>query len=114
MPRASCSLDSDLDMDVDEQIWIKEHQVYCPVPWCAAHNLRGARCGDVDGDYEGLHKARIKYAEGEAARVKAELNRLKRFGTEDPEQVLCMLHLMQSSVDLGLTPGRKGRRKLAP
>ena len=109
-------MDSDLDMTVDEESWIKEHPVYCPVPWCSAHDLRHARCGDKDGDYEGLHVARIEYAQGEGKRVKQQLSSLRRMGVADPEMSLALAHMLQQSIDLGLVPMKpgmkRGRRRL--
>lgn len=107
------TLDFDLDMTVDEESWIKEHPVYCPAPWCNANKLRRARCGDVGGEYEGIHKCRIAYAASEAARVRKQLASLRRMGTREPENMLGMLRLMQDAVDTGLLPtGRRGRRRL--
>lgn len=110
-------MNSDLDMTVDEESWIKEHPVYCPVPWCSAHALRRARCGDVDGNYEGLHIARIEYARGEAARVKQQLRSIQKMGVKDPETMFGLLRIVQDAVDTGLVPlqkgMRRGRRKIA-
>lgn len=106
-------MDSELDMTVDEETWIEEHQVYCPVPWCCARTLRRSRCGDVNGPYEGLHVARIEYAKGEAKRVQRQLASLRKMGVKDPEMSLGFARLMQDGVDTGLLlHGRKGRRKL--
>lgn len=55
-------IDSELDMTVHEDSWVKEHPVYCPVQWCRAHKLRSVRCGDRDGDYVGIHVARMPWS----------------------------------------------------
>lgn len=110
-------MDSDLDMTVDEESWIKEHPVYCPVSWCSAHNLRHARCGDVDGPYEGLHVARIQYARGESQRVKRQIANIRKMGVSNPELSFGMSQLFQEALDTGLVPLQKGlkrgRRRLA-
>lgn len=98
-------------MEVDDQGWVKEHPVYCPVPWCAAHNLRFARCGDQDGDYEGIHVARIKYALGMRCREQRRVAALKRNGIEDPDVLLGLLRLNQDAIDMGMAPGNPGKRR---
>lgn len=104
---------SDLDQTVDEMSWIVEHPVYCPVSWCTAHNLRRARCGDKDGDYEGIHVARIEYAKGEAKRVERAFKARRDAGISDPEFSLAFARTIQDGIDTGLlTFGRKGRRRL--
>ena len=104
----------DLDMDVDDQGWPLEHPVYCPVPWCTAHTLRRARCGDDAGNYVGIHVARIEYAKSEPARVRRQVRSLEEMGMQQPELTYGLLRLHQDAVDTGLLPaGRKGRRKLA-
>lgn len=105
----------DLDMTVDEQSWLLEHPIYCPVPWCNAHNLRGVRCGDWAGDYEGIHVARIRAVPREARRVAQEVEILRRCGHADPELTLGLLRMQQDAVDSGSAKGgRKGRRNLVP
>lgn len=105
-------MNTELDQEVDEAGWIREHPVYCPVPWCSAHDLRRARCGDGDGPYEGLHVARIEYARGEAARDARQIGALRKLGVGDPELMYGFARMGQEAVDLGLVPGRRGRRKL--
>jgi hypothetical protein len=106
-------MNTELDMTVDDESWPNEHPVYCPVPWCAAHDLRGARCGDKDGDYVGIHVARIEYAKGEARRVERALQRRRDAGVADPELALAISRMLQDSIDMGTVKlGRKGRRRL--
>lgn len=99
-------------MDVSAQSWIREpgHHVYCPVPWCRANTLRTARCGDVDGDYEGIHVARIKYAPKFQKLEQRRLDFYKSLGFENPELTASLIRINQDSIDMGFVKGRKGRR----
>lgn len=104
----------DLDMTVDESTWIRENPIYCPVPWCSAHKLRNVRCGDVDGDYEGIHVARILALPREGQRTAKEVEALREMGLEHPELALGILRMTQDAVDQGMLKGHRGRRKLVP
>lgn len=111
-PRISIE-DYDLDQELDEHSWLQDHPVYCPIPHCNAHNNRFARCGDADGDYVGIHKARLRYAKGEKKRVTASLHRLKQIGIENPGEILGLRKVIQDAIDCGfISTGKKGRRKL--
>ncbi len=107
----------DLDLDIDERDWVKANPVYCPVPWCTAHDLRHARCGDADGDYEGIHFARIAYVPKAVVLVERHIASLMNDGQtrEKAELTYVLLLNFQDSVDSGLVPkGRRGRRQLVP
>lgn len=110
MSRRLSPEECELDMDLDDQGWVKTHPVYCPVPWCSAHNLRYARCGDKDGEYDGIHKARIAYAAKAGERQKRAVARFRRIGVEDPEGAVSIGRMMQDSVDMGFMAGTPGRR----
>ncbi len=102
----------ELRQDVDEQDWIRANPVYCPVPWCSAHVLRTARCGDMDGPYLGIHAARLDAVDAASRRTRADLHVLRQLGVQDAETSLALARWVQDSVDHGLLPGRKGRRRL--
>ena len=104
----------DLNMTVDEHSWLREHAVYCPIPWCHAHKLRHVRCGDADGDYEGIHVGRIRAVNRDAKQAAREINALVEMGCEDPGLSLGILRMMQDAIDQGTLKGRRGRRKLYP
>lgn len=111
-------MNTDLNMDVDEDGWLEEHAVYCPISWCTAHKLRRARCGDKDGDYVGIHVARLEYAKKEGKRMEQALRRRTEvlgLAPELAEFSLSMDLLTQQAVDTGLVKIkgiRKGRRRL--
>jgi hypothetical protein len=105
-------LNADLDQTIDDVGWVKENPVYCPIPWCAAHKLRTARCGDADGDYWGLHVARIEYVKTAAANDKRLVRFFEKLGSRDPAFDAAIHRTIQDSIDMGLTQGRRGRRRL--
>jgi len=101
-----------MDLDTDEDGWVKDHPVYCPVTWCNAHKVRTLRCGDSDGDYEGIHIARIKYVKRFNAAHGRRVEELRAMGLEKPELLAGFERLRQDSVDFGFLPGIKGKRRL--
>ena len=107
----------ELDQEIDDHAFVTDTPVYCPVPWCNAHNLRFAACGDADGDYDGIHVARVRYVPRAAELVEQQLRSIEEGGQsrESAELTLSLLCLHQDSIDMGSIPkGRRGRRWLTP
>lgn len=93
------------DESVDNDHWVRDHPIYCPVPWCSANKLRTALCGDQDGPYEWIHAARVAYLP-RAQRERARL--VEKYGKS-----AWLVVTRQDSIDMGFMPkGRKGRRRL--
>jgi hypothetical protein len=99
----------DLDMSVSARTWTRDHPIYCPVPWCNAHKLRVSLCGDADGEYEGIHVARIRYV---ARWAKLEAKRAKAYADLGCDHLTWRTRVQQDSIDMGLERGRKGRRNV--
>lgn len=104
--------DCELDQEIDEWGFLRDHQVYCPVSWCSANKLSTDRCGDADGPYEGIHVARIEEVKRSSVRDTKAIRALQKMGMGDPELVLGLGKMIQRAVDSGLLKGRRGRRKL--
>ncbi len=105
-------MDCGLDQSIDEDRWVKENPVYCPVPWCNAHKMRRFRCGDAEGDFVGIHVARMAYVGRFTAIEKRRAKDFREGGVTNPELSAGMVRMLQDWVDVGLLPGRKGRRKV--
>lgn len=103
--------DYELETDIDRHEWLKNHPVYCPVSYCAAYRMRYAECGDKDGSYDGLHQARISYAKRFVQIEKERVAFLSKLGMKNPEFAAGMERARQDSIDMGLSPGRRGRRR---
>jgi len=99
-----------MSLDVDDDTWVRQNPVYCPVPWCNAHKLRSSRCGDKDGDYEGIHVARIKAVPRSARTTERRVAAYRAAGVRDPELAVSLQRVLQDAIDAGVARGRKGRR----
>jgi len=102
-----------MDLPGDEEDWVQEHPVYCPVPWCSAHALRHARCGDTDGPYEGIHIGRIRRVRTAARRTQRRLVAWQAAGlsVEDAILVEGVTVMLQDAEDRGLVQPVKRRCK---
>lgn len=100
----------ELDLTVHEDSWVLDHPIYCPIPWCSANKLRTARCGDKDGEYEGIHVARIAYIAQSARSDRRRIAFYRKLGVSNPELAAGMARALQDSIDLGMMKGRRGRR----
>ena len=103
-------MNTDLDMTIDAYSWVKEHPVYCPVPWCNAHKMRDRRCGDVDGDYIGIHVARLRYVRTWNKGIARKMQLYRELGLRNPEMIVGHDIMIQDAIDAGLLKGRRGRR----
>lgn len=99
-----------MSLPIDDDSWVRENPVYCPVPWCKAHKLRTARCGDADGDYDGIHVGRVRAVQAFMRSHQRRVSLYKEIGVGNPERAAWSDRVMQDAIDAGLTPGRKGRR----
>lgn len=110
MPIDNTDLDMSLNMSDDQ--WVKDNPVYCPVRWCSAYKQRFSRCGDEDGNYEGIHVARVKYVSRFALNYSRRVKQLRDLGMKEPERMVAHERIRQDAVDAGLAPGKRGRRQL--
>lgn len=115
MPRTrKVKLDpADLDQTVCNEVWTREHAVYCPISWCEGNKHRHTPCGDGLGNFVGVHVARIRYVKRFQAIERRRVEKLREMGVEHPEQASAFMRIHQDNVDGFNVPGRKGRRKLA-
>lgn len=105
----------ELDFDVDDLGFVRDTPVYCPVPWCTAHENRFSPCGDEAGAYGAVHVGRLAEVGRAARREAREVERLRELGVADPEMTVGILRGLQDAVDLGFRPkGKRGRRNLVP
>lgn len=99
----------DLDQTMDEEAWIREHPVYCTIPYCRAHKLRFDRCGDKDGPYEGIHVGRIRSVKRNQKRMERRLTMYEEMGysKEQAERAVWLSMFFQQAIDTGAMTGKK-------
>lgn len=100
----------DLDFSVSPHFWVRDNPVYCPVKHCNAHTHRFVLCGDPEGEYTGIHFARIRYVPKWIRLERRRVSFYRSLGTGNPALAASMARTFQDAIDNGLVKGRRGRR----